>query len=305
MKIHFFLFLILFTFTKVESIETKIIHKIQNEIITSIDIKNEFKYLTVLNVALKELDKEKILYISNDSAIREKIKKIEILKNFKEIKINEEYLNLLLKNIFLSLNLESLDEFKIYLKDYDLTLEYIKNKVTIDAMWNELVVQKYKSRVKINEKKIKETLLKKINVKSKEYKLSEILFEIKNKEEINKKYNEIIKSITQIGFENSASIYSFSESAKTGGDIGWISENSFNSKIKENIDYLRIGEVSKPIILANGVLILKVTNIKISKLNINPEAQINEAIKYERNRQLNLYSKIYYNKIKKNLEFDE
>ena len=305
MKIHFFLFLILFTFTKVESIETKIIHKIQNEIITSIDIKNEFKYLTVLNAALKELDKEKILYISNDSAIREKIKKIEILKNFKEIKINEEYLNLLLKNIFLSLNLESLDEFKIYLKDYDLTLEYIKNKVTIDAMWNELVVQKYKSRVKINEKKIKETLFKKINVKSKEYKLSEILFEIKNKEEINKKYNEIIKSIAQIGFENSASIYSFSESAKTGGDIGWISENSFNSKIKENIDYLRIGEVSKPIILANGVLILKVTNIKISKLNIDPEAQINEAIKYERNRQLNQYSKIYYNKIKKNLEFDE
>ena len=132
MKIHFFLFLILFTFTKVESIETKIIHKIQNEIITSIDIKNEFKYLTVLNVALKELDKEKILYISNDSAIREKIKKIEILKNFKEIKINEEYLNLLLKNIFLSLNLESLDEFKI--SNTLLDINYTKS---IDVAMNE------------------------------------------------------------------------------------------------------------------------------------------------------------------------
>ena len=297
----FFLFLI---FSKVYSIETKIIHNIEDEIITNIDIKNEFKYLVALNNALENLNKDQILNISNESVIREKIKKIEVSKYFKEIKIDEEYLNLLLKDKFLRLGIKSLNEFKIYLKNYDLTLTEVKRKITIEALWNELIIQKYKGQLRIDEEKIKKGLSKNRNIQSKNYKLSEIIFEIKNKAEIEKKYNEIIKSITEIGFENSASIYSFSESAKTSGDIGWISEGSLSSKIKKSINHLKIGEVSKPIILSNGVLILKVTNIKKIELNIDIDAEFKKAIDYERNRQLNQYSKIYYNKIKKNLEFD-
>jgi len=297
----FFLFLI---FSKVYSIETKIIHNIEDEIITNIDIKNEFKYLVALNNALEDLNKEQILNISNESAIREKIKKIEVSKNFKEIKINEEYLNLLLKNVYLRLDIKSLNEFKMYLKNYDLSLTEVKRKITIEALWNELIIQKYAGQVRINEEKIKKGLSKNKNIQSKNYKLSEIIFEIKNKEEIEKKYNEIIKSIIEIGFENSASIYSFSESAKTSGDIGWISDGSLSSKIKKNINHLKIGEVSKPIILPNGVLILKVTNIKKKELNIDIDTEFKKAIDYEHNRQLNQYSKIYYNKIKRNLEFD-
>ena len=297
----FFLFLI---FSKVYSIETKIIHNIEDEIITNIDIKNEFKYLVALNNALENLNKDQILNISNESVIREKIKKIEVSKYFKEIKIDEEYLNLLLKDKFLRLGIKSLNEFKIYLKNYDLTLTEVKRKITIEALWNELIIQKYKGQLRIDEEKIKKGLSKNKNIQSKNYKLSEIIFEIKNKEEIEKKYNEIIKSITEIGFENSASIYSFSESAKTSGDIGWISEGSLSGKIKKSINHLKIGEVSKPIILSNGVLILKVTNIKKIELNIDIDAEFKKAIDYERNRQLNQYSKIYYNKIKKNLEFD-
>ena len=297
----FFLFLI---FSKVYSIETKIIHNIEDEIITNIDIKNEFKYLVALNNALENLNKDQILNISNESVIREKIKKIEVSKYFKEIKIDEEYLNLLLKDKFLRLGIKSLNEFKIYLKNYDLTLTEVKRKITIEALWNELIIQKYTGQLRIDEEKIKKGLSKNRNIQSKNYKLSEIIFEIKNKEEIEKKYNEIIKSITEIGFENSASIYSFSESAKTSGDIGWISEGSLSGKIKKSINHLKIGEVSKPIILSNGVLILKVTNIKKIELNIDIDAEFKKAIDYERNRQLNQYSKIYYNKIKKNLEFD-
>ena len=297
----FFLFLI---FSKVYSIETKIIHNIEDEIITNIDIKNEFKYLVALNNALENLNKDQILNISNESVIREKIKKIEVSKYFKEIKIDEEYLNLLLKDKFLRLGIKSLNEFKIYLKNYDLTLTEVKRKITIEALWNELIIQKYTGQLRIDEEKIKKGLSKNRNIQSKNYKLSEIIFEIKNKVEIEKKYNEIIKSITEIGFENSASIYSFSETAKTSGDIGWISEGSLSSKIKKSINHLKIGEVSKPIILSNGVLILKVTNIKKIELNIDIDAEFKKAIDYERNRQLNQYSKIYYNKIKKNLEFD-
>ena len=304
MKKKILIFLFLFMCVQAQSIETKIIHNIQNEIITNIDIKNEFRYLVALNNSLKELDEEKILNISNESIIREKIKKIEISKNFKEIKLNEDYSELLLKNIYSRLNLKSIDEFETYLKNYDLKIIDIEKKITIDAFWNELIIKKYSSKVVINETAMKEELLKNSKIQSKEYQLSEIIFEVANKEEIKRKYNEVVKSINEIGFENSASTYSFSESSKVGGDIGWINENSLNENIKKTINNLKIGEITKPIILSNGILILKLINTKKIKTTIDIENEFKKAINYERNRQLNQYSKIYYNKIKKNLDFN-
>ncbi|MDB2696416.1 peptidylprolyl isomerase, partial [Candidatus Pelagibacter bacterium] len=156
----------------------------------------------------------------------------------------------------------------------------------------------------INETVLKEELLKNSKIESKEYQLSEIIFEVKNKEEIEKKYKEVVKSINEIGFENSAATYSFSDSAKIGGDIGWINENSLNNNIRKNISSLKVGEFTKPIILSNGILILKLMDIKNSETAIDIENELKKAINYERNRQLNQYSKIYYNKIKKNLDFN-
>jgi len=304
MKKKFLIYLLVLICNQAQSIETKIIHNIQNEIITNIDIKNEFKYLVALNNSLKELDEEKILNISNESIIREKIKKIEISKNFKEIKLNEDYSELLLKNIYSRLNLKSINEFEIYLKNYDLKIIDIKKKITIDALWNELIIKKYSSKVVINEAAIKKELLKNSKIQSKEYLLSEIIFEVENKEEIEKKYKEVVKSINEIGFENSAASYSFSGSAKIGGDIGWINENLLNNNIRKNINGLKVGEFTKPIILSNGILILKLINTKNSETTIDIENEFKKAINYERNRQLNQYSKIYYNKIKKNLNFN-
>ena len=304
MKTYLFIFLFFLIFNKAYSIETKIINKIQDEIITNIDIKNEFKYLVALNSKLKNLDKKKILDISNESIIREKIKKIEISKHYKKIEITEDYMDFLLEKIYLQLNLKSLNEFEIYIKDYDLTLNEVKRKITIDALWNKLIIKKYISQININENQIRDKINKNQNVKVKEYKLSEIIFKVENKEEIKKNYNKITQSIIEIGFENSASIYSISQSAKTGGDIGWISENSLNNKIKKNIDHLKIGEISKPIILSTGILLLKVVDSRSSDLNVDLEVESKKAIDYERNRQLNQYSEIYYNKIKKNLEFN-
>ena len=304
MKKYLFLILLCLTLNNAKSLESKIIHNIENEIITNIDIKNEFKYLIALNNSLKELDKEKLLSISNESIIREKIKKIELEKNFKEIKLNEDHYELLLKKIYTRLKLKSINELEIYLKNYDLKIDDIKTKITIDALWNELIIKKYNSKVTINKAKIEKEILKNSKIESKEYQLSEIIFEVTNKEEIEKKYNEVIKSINEIGFENSAATYSFSESAKIGGDIGWVNENSLNNNIREIINRLQMGEITQPIILSNGILVLKLINIKNSETTINVENELKKAIIYERNRQLNQYSKIYYNKIKKNLDFN-
>jgi peptidyl-prolyl cis-trans isomerase SurA len=302
-KILFFLFFLFCS--QVQSIEIKIIHNIQNEIITNIDIKNEFKYLVALNSALKELDKDKILIISNNSIIKEKIKKIEILKNFKEIKLDESYLNFLIKKIYSRLNFNSISEFELYLKNYDLTLTDIKTKIIIDALWNDLIIEKFSSKININENQIKKNILENNQVNLKEYQLSEILYAVTNKEEIEQKYNKVVKSINEIGFENTAAIYSFSETAQIGGEIGWVSESSLNDRIKKNVNNLKNGEITKPIILSNGILVLKLINTKNSKTAVDVESEFKKAINYERNRQLNQYSKIYYDRVKKNIGFNE
>tara|TARA_B110000483_G_scaffold238727_1_gene315854 strand:- start:25 stop:942 length:918 start_codon:yes stop_codon:yes gene_type:complete len=303
-KIFSLIFLILIV-SSVKAIETKIVRNIQNEIITNVDIKNEFRYLSALNNNLKNLKKEKILNISFNSIINEKIKKIELLKYYKEIEINIEYSNILLKRIYTRQGLKSLEEFEVYLEDYGLTIDNIIKKIAIDALWNQLVIKKYGSQIEINESKIYKNITQRNNNQTKEYQLAEIIFEIKNKEEIKKKYKDIINNIKEVGFENTASMYSFAESSKIGGDIGWVSEASLNNKIKEKIINLKIGEISSPIILPNGILILKVKNKRNAKIQINYKSELKKAIEYEKNRQLDQYAKIYFNKVKKNLEFNE
>ena len=289
----------------VQSIETRIIYNIQDEIITNVDIKNEFKYLVALNNDLKKLDKEKILSISNESIINETIKKIEISKNFEIKEINKEHSDFLLQEAYSRLGLKSLNEFELYLKGYNLNLDDIRKKISINVLWNKLIIKKYANQILINKDQIKQKINKSEGKKSKEYQLSEIVFDVENKEEIKKKYKKIVESINKIGFKNSASVYSGSESAKIGGDIGWINKNSLNKKIERSITNLKIGEISQPIILSSGILILKVVNIKKSEIKIDDEAELKKAIIYEQNRQLNQFSKIYFNKIKKNIELNE
>tara|TARA_B110000027_G_C16092687_1_gene289207 strand:- start:205 stop:1122 length:918 start_codon:yes stop_codon:yes gene_type:complete len=301
------LFLIFFylSFSSSSALETKIIYVIENEIITNIDIKNEFKYLVALNNKLNELDKERIFIISKESIIREKIKKIEISKTFTDLDIGENYTNALLKKIYTSLNFKSLEGFDLYLKTYDLNIEQVKKKLTIDALWNQLIVEKYRSKIEINEEKLRYKIMNTAKKESVEYNLSEIVYEIENKDNIEVKYQKIKESIVKVGFENSASMYSTSDTAKIGGNIGWIQEKSLNQKILNKILKLNVGEISKPLILPNGILILKINEVKKIQNKIDYEQELKKMIIYEQNRLLNQYSKIYFNKVKKNIGFNE
>ena len=294
MKKTIYILLLIFNFTALYALESKIIYKIENEIITNIDVKNEFKYLSALNNKLLDLSKEKIFSISKDS-----------LKNFKSLEIKRKYLNLILQNTYERLNLQSLEEFEKYLKNYNLELVDIEKKMTIDALWSELIIRKYNSKINIDVEKIKNEITKNSLEITKVYLLSEIVFEIKNKKEIDPQYNLIKKNINEIGFENTSSIFSISESSKVGGDIGWISEQALNEKIRENFLSLNKGDISKPFIVPGGVLVLMIRDIKEKSEKINEELELKKRFAYQRNQQLNQYSKIYFNKIKKNFEFNE
>ena len=304
MKIFFYIIISIFFFNSTYSIESKIVYKIQNEIITNIDLKNEFKYLLVLNNKLKDIDKDTTFLISKESLIRDKIKKIEIMKNFKNLKIDQKYEDILIKDIYLKLGLDNKDQFIEYLKEYDLKLKNIIEKITISALWNDLIIRKYSAKIEINEKKIKNKIDLINQQTTRDFLLSEIVYEVKNKEEINKKFIEIKKSIKDIGFENTVSLFSISASAKTGGNIGWVNEKSLSQDILKNIEKME-GNLTQPIILPNSILMLKINEIKKSTLKIDYDIELKKAIGYERNKQLNQYSIIYFNKIKKNLEFNE
>ena len=305
MKKIFYLILFIFNITNASSIESKIIYVIENEIITNIDIKNEFKYISALNSQLKNLPKEKIFNIARESILREKIKKVEILKNFKNLDVNEEYLDLLIKNIYNNLKINSHEEFKNYLKNYNLEIRDIEEKIKIEALWNELIVKKYNSKININIEQIKRDIKNTKSLINKNYLLSEIVFEIKDTKKLNEKYILIKKSTEDIGFKNTASIYSISDTAKIGGNIGWINERSLSKVIYENISQLKKGEISKPLIIPGGILILKINDIKNETMKLDPEKELERIVSFKKNRQLNQYSKIYFNKIKKNQGFSE
>ena len=303
-KIFLLLFLVLNS-NELIALEVKAVYKIENEIITNIDIKNQFKYLLILNSNLKSLDKDRIFKISKDSLIREKIKKIELLRNLENLDIEKEFTENFIKNIYLKLGLKTLNDFNLYLKKIGLNLNEFEEKVKIDILWNQFIVKKYSSKVYIDMEKIKKRILIKDGLKIRNYLLSEIIYEIKNKEEVKKKYLIIQKSIDEVGFENSASIYSISETSKTGGSIGWVSEKSINKKIKKNIDSLNKGDISKPIIIPGGVLVLKVNDIKETENKIDYDEEFKQNVNYEKNKQFEQYSTIHFNKIKKNLGIDE
>ena len=286
------------------SIENKILVKIENQIITSLDVNNEYKYLIALNPSLKKSKKEDIIRLSKRSIINETIKKIEIKKNFNNPQIPETFLDRILQNVYLKIGIENINDFKKYLLLNEIDYENVKNKLEIEALWNELILIKFSSKVKIDEKNLR----KKIhddNKFSKSYLLSEISFEVSNLSDLESKYTEIRDVINNKGFDFAALKYSISATSKIGGKLDWINENSLNKQIKDAIKDLKINDFTKPINLSSGFLILKINDIKNNQIEVNVEDELKKLTNYEKNNQLNQYSKIYFNKVKKNLQIDE
>ena len=287
------------------AIENKILLKIDREIITTIDIINEFNYLSILNKNFKKLPETKALEISKNSIIREKIKEIELKKSVKFNEINEDMLNKVIQRFYISLKLNNLEDFKKYLKNNNLKYSFIKEKIMIESLWNELIYKKYSSQIKIDIQKIESDLSQKSTLKLNNYLLSEIVFNPKNKNDFEMIVNKINKEINNNGFENAAFEHSISETAKTGGKLEWINENKLNELILKNISELKIGDHTAPIRIPSGFLILKIEDKKEIEKKINIQEEIDKMVKFKTNDQLNQFSKIYFNKVKKKISISE
>tara|TARA_Y100000590_G_scaffold469470_1_gene657233 strand:+ start:3025 stop:3972 length:948 start_codon:yes stop_codon:yes gene_type:complete len=303
LTIFFFEIFLISSFAK---IETLIIAKIDNEIVTNHDLKVESKYLEVLNPNLKKLSKDQITKIAKESIIREKIKTNEILKYYK-LGEDTTYLNKLIVEAYVKLGLKNENEFNNYLSKYDLTIDDVKRKFEIEATWNTLIFEKYRNQVEVDIQKIKEKLKKAKSELNKQevFLLSEILFNAENKEKLDKKYKQVLNSIKEIGFKNTANIYSTSDSAKFGGSIGWIQQNQMSKMIIDELSKINVGEFTKAINIPGGLLILKIDEKKMNQLEIDFDLELKKMIQFEKNKQLNQFSSIYYKKIKNNIKVYE
>ena len=301
---YFLIFLIIIFCTNIDASENKILIKIENEIITSLDVENEARLLTTLNPQVNELDKKQIFEIAKNSIIRQKIKKIEILKYTNELKINEKFLDNLIKSNYSRIGVQNLSDFEDYMRKNNIDTANIKEKMTIETFWNDLIIEKYSSKIKINKEELKNEILSNKN-EILSYNLYEILFTVSDISKLDEKYKEIQKTINDSNFENAALIHSISSSSEFGGELGWIEENSLNKKIRNELIKIKENQITKPIPTSSGFLILMIKGKNKIEKEINLEEELKKLIRIKTNEQFNQYSNIFFKRVSKNISINE
>ena len=280
--------------------EFKILVKVNNVIISNHDIKKEKNYLIALNPEIINISEDEIEEIAKQSIVREIIKEKEVSKYY-DVDYDSPDLIRLARNLYTRLNINSEEEFKTYLTKYDLDLKDVLKKLAIEVNWNTLIYEKYKNQLSIDKVKIRKNLELEISSSKIEklFLLSEIVFTAKDKEEYDANYQKIIDTIKQKNFRAAATIYSSSDTAKFGGEIGWMGKNEISEEIYKKVSVLKINEFSEPFKIGTGFMIINLDDTKEEKTKYNLEEKYNNLVSNETNRQLNQYSNIYFKRIQK------
>ena len=300
----FLIILFLIIFNNVNAIENKIILKVNNDIITSLDVFEEINRLKFFNKNLNQLKKEEVYQISLQSILKYKIKKNEVTKYFKEIKIdNKDYLNTLIENTYKNFGFKNLIDFKEELKNNKISYELFLEKLKVDILWNQIIFVKYSDKIIINENDLKNQIQNQSTFIT-SFEIKEIVFSVTNVNDLDSVYQQIKKDINELGFENAAIKHSISNTAKSGGNIGWVDENQLNKEIREKLNEIPTGSISNPIRIPSGFVILKKIDVKKVDNKLDFDQELSKLINYQKQTQLENYSNIYFNKVKKDTEIN-
>lgn len=295
-KFFLILQIIFFTGNLFAKIESKIILKVENEIITNYDVKN--KIITTLVLSDLEINQDNINKLkkkSLDTLINSKLKKTELSKynfNYEQSQL-KSYLNRISNNDIQSLK----DKFKSNNINYEIFLDEAK----IEMKWQKLIYSFYSKKIDFSENNIDKEIeiIKNKQDNIKEYKISEIEIFINNDEDDKKIIDKIQKLIIEDGFNSTAQRYSISDTSINYGDLGWFNANSLSPNIYNFIKNLKIGEISKPIKKNDSVLILKLENIRSTKIKDIDEVKLKQnLINQKKNELFSLYSRNYLSKLR-------
>ena len=310
LKITFIYLLSFFYFNLITAVignEVHIVLKIEDEIVTNLDIIKEKNYLIALNNSLSKINQNQLETLAKNSIIKEKIKKKELIKYY-DLEKASSILETLIIDLSKKLNFRNQEELNKYLLNFNLDIDEIKEKLKIETLWNQLIYDRFIDQVSIDEKKLRDYLKTEIEYSSNqlyEYHLSEILFELNANETPEQKYNLIIANIEESGFKNASNFYSISESSKFGGEIGWINKTQLSKSIIKEIEKIEVGKLTRAIQVGNNFMILKINDKRKINKKINFDEELKKLIIFEKNKQLNQLSLIYFNKIKQNIFINE
>ena len=282
--------------------EVKILYKVNENIISNIDVANEIRYLRILDKNFQNIELNKLKDVALKSLIKEFIKKDEIEKYY-NVDYNSTNIDKYINRIGLNLGFNNIDDLTNHLSKNDIKLKDIRRKLNIEKTWNSLIYEIYFKKIVINKEQISNKLEKIINQKTyqKSFRLSEIVFSAKDKISFEKKYNEILHDIEKTNFNQAAIIHSISDTANSGGEVGWVNTSQLSKKIYDEIKNLKAEQMSRPITTPGGMLILKVNEIKdVLNEKLDKDLELSNMIKIEQNRQLTEYSIIHYKKIERN-----
>ena len=259
--------------------------KINNEIITSYDIEQEKNYLLALNPNLKQINENQLMMIAKKSLTKEIIRKNEISK-YIELKQDDPQIDTVLNNLIKKLNFDNKIEFENYLKNFDILIDDLRKKIEIENEWKNMIYVKYNNSINID----KNSLMLKIDnfIKNnyvQEYNLSEIIFTSKNDTTYKDEFEKIKNSIEDNGFENTANLYSISDSSNVGGKIGWVAEKNLSDTIIDKIKKLKKDEYSKPIKIGNDFLILRINEKRKKPFKMDKQAELEKMIMIETTKQ--------------------
>jgi peptidyl-prolyl cis-trans isomerase SurA len=282
------------------SIENKIIANVDNQIISTYELKNKIK--TILFLSKQQLSQDNINYTKGQSLrtlVDYKLKLAEINKF--QIAIDSTVdISDFLNSVASKYNTNAKGLEKLF-NDNKIDFEKYTKEVKVDLAWNKLIFQKYKKKIDLNEKEVDKELNKIIKDQQEleQYKLSEIEILSENKKIDEVRINETINQIKEIGFNDAAVKFSNSPTAFEGGDLGWVSSKSLSKDVYNSIKILKIGDVSKPIFQRNNIIFLKLNDKKKLIINDTNVVQIrNKIINRKKNEILNLYSNNYLSKLK-------
>ena len=206
-------------------------------------------------------------------------------------------------NYFEKNGIKAISEFESYFLLNDIDPNFIKKKISIEVLWNQMIYGKFSKNIKIEKKLILNDLRNKSV--QKEYLLSEILFNLNENEKLSQKFNFLKEEINKKNFSQTALEHSISESANKGGKLGWIKEGSLNVKIKKTLNQTEIDNYTYPIVIPGGFLILKLEDIREINIDYDLNDELQKIVKKQTNEQLNQFSNIYFSKVKKGVFINE
>ena len=302
-KFKVFVLLFILFFNNSLATENKILVKVNNKIITSVDILNEIKFLSFGNKEFISIEKNQQIEIAKNSLIKQKIKSIEILKFYENLDLKDENFEKIINNYFRNQKFNNISEFEDLLKENDLDIGFVREKISIDTFWRALIYEKFHKNVKIDKFEIKKNILEK--EKQNEYLLSEIVFTLNVKEKLNQKLEKIVDLINKRNFAEAALNFSVSDTSVDGGKLGWIKENVLSERIKNELKIINKGEYTNPITIPGGFLLLYKENFREIKKNLDINNEIENIILKKTNDQLNRFSNIFLNKLRKNIQIYE